>query len=240
MHNYIDKNNIWRVEGDVYKNNRFGNILLKDKNIGVKNWEEDGVALQRWIANLRKTGLSWESHERMPLPPDFPKLIMNFPSNGFAPDYFTFSSYKFCSLRLRNALAQMPDVIDYTPIDLRCQDAKAVAQDYQRMRVIAQQPAMDMERSLYEADNEVDPDTGKTVRWIRDIEKIVLREDFEPRTEIFCMVEDPLNVLATDALAERVLKAGCTGLEFRHLETPDWISGTRITVRTKNGTRQRG
>ncbi len=77
-------------------------------------------------------------------------------------------------------------------------------------------------------------------RWIRDIDKIVLRQDFVPQTEIFCMAERVTNVLATDALAARVLKAECKGLVFEHLETPDWISGIQVTIRTKQGTRLRG
>ena len=73
-----------------------------------------------------------------------------------------------------------------------------------------------------------------------DIDKLVLQEGFYPRTEILRVAEHTLDVLATDALAERVLKAGCTGLDFRHLETPDFTSGIQVTIRTKSGIGLRG
>lgn len=240
MHNGVDPSQIWRVREDPYLGGTFGNMLLKNDNLGVENWEEEGRAFRSWLIELDQNEAGGGTYETMPLPPGFPKVVMYFPSNGFAPDYFSFGSYKFCSARLRDVLAQPSDVVNYTPIDFRCQGTKALAQDYQRMRVIAVQPAMDMARSLYTADDEVDPASEDAARWVRNIDKIVLREDFVPRTEIFCMAERITDVLATDALAERVLKAGCTGLSFEHLETPDWTSGIQITVRTKRGTRQRG
>jgi hypothetical protein len=230
MHSEIDHNNIWRVKRDVYVNKIFSSIIIMDDSIGIENDAEMEFAFRGRIIEL-----GGGMYEAMPLPPNFPTVIMHFPSSGFAPDYFTFSSFKFCSARLRDALAQAPDVIEYTPIDFRCRGAKALAQDYQLMRIIAVQPAMDMQRSLYEVEDWGDPISSETNCWVREIDKLVLREDFVPRTEIFCMAERTLDVLATDALAERALKAGCIGLEFRHLETPDDTIGRSVTIRTKRG-----
>ncbi len=67
------------------------------------------------------------------------------------------------------------------------------------------------------------------------IDKLVLREGFEAQTEILCTAEDTRNVLAKDALAGRVLKAGCTGLAFSHLDTPDFDIDIPATIRTKRG-----
>ncbi|MEJ1976449.1 MAG: DUF1629 domain-containing protein [Acetobacteraceae bacterium] len=176
------------------------------------------------------------------LPSEFPQTIVSFPSSGFAPDYFSFGTYDFCSERLRDALAQPPDVIDYTPIDLRCDGAKALAQNYQRARIIAVQPGLDLQRSRYDTFEWGDPESGKRGVSITSVDKLVLQEGFKPQTEIFYLAEVPLCLLALDALAGRVLKANCTGLEFRHLDTPDFTNGSGpITVRRPEvgGTRQR-
>jgi hypothetical protein len=109
-------------------------------------------------------------------------------------------------------LSQPPDVIDYTPVDLYCSGAKAIAQAYQRMRVIAVQRAMDMQHSIYETDEFVHLETGEVILSLGDIEKLVLHENFTPRSEILSVAQSLIDVLATDALAERVLKVGRTGL----------------------------
>jgi hypothetical protein len=226
----FDPNQIWRVKEDVYTSFIFGNMCVKDETIGIRNEEEMDKSYREITENI-----DGSLYDYVRLPPEFPIPIMHFPSSGFAPDYFSFGSVDFCSARLRDALAQPADVIEYTPIDLRCDGAKAIAQEYQRMRILAVQPAMDMQRSLYETAEWVHPETGETSILIRDVEKLVLQEGFWPRTEIFCIEERSLDVFAIDALAERVLKAGCTGLEFSHLETPDYDIDIPVTIRTKRG-----
>jgi hypothetical protein len=226
----FDPNHIWRVREDLYTSFTFGNMCVKDETIGIDNEREMDKSYRKIAENFDRS-----LYHYVRLPPEFPVPIMHFPSSGFAPDYFSFGSVDFCSARLRDALAQPSDVIEYTPIDLRCDGAKAIAQEYQRMRILAVQPTMDMQRSLYESQEWVHPETGETSIWIREIEKLVLQEGFRPRTEIFCIEEHNLPVLATDALAERVLKAGCTGLEFSHLETPDYDLNVPVTIRTKRG-----
>ena len=61
-----------------------------------------------------------------------------------------------------------------------------------------------------------------------------------PRTEIFRLEESPTYILVTDAVAGRVLRAGCTGMEFSdpanrqggkrgvHYRTADGIADRRI------------
>jgi hypothetical protein len=226
----FDPNQIWRVKEDVYTSFTLDNMCMKDETIGIDNGEEMTKSYRKIIENIDRS-----LYDYVRLPPEFPIPIMHFPSSGFAPDYFSFGSVRFCSARLRDALAQPADVIEYTPIDLRCDGAKAIAQEYQRMRILAVQPAMDMQRSLYESEEWVHSTSGETSIWIREIEKLVLQEGFRPQAEIFCIEGRSLAVLAIDALAERVLKAGCTGLEFRHLETPDYTIGHSVMIRTKHG-----
>ncbi len=209
-------------------------MLAKNKNIGVRNYRF--ISEERQLLTIK---IGHKGYNVTPLPSEFPEPIVQFPSSGFAPDYFFVGVISFCSERLRDALAQPPDVIDYSPIDFRCTGAKAIAQNYQRMRVIAVQPGMDLQRSRYDVDPEdnVPPQEDLV---IRRIEKLVLQEGFQPKTEIFYLAEPPLCLLAQDSLAARVLQANCTGLEFQHLDTPDWTVGRTITVRTKRGIAQRG
>jgi hypothetical protein len=68
--------------------------------------------------------------------------------------------------------------------------------------------------------------TGERMTWPRNIRRFVLLDNLIPQTEIFRIAEIRSRILATDALAERVLRAGCTGLEFSH---PDNLwSGKRV------------
>jgi hypothetical protein len=75
----------------------------------------------------------------------------------------------------------------------------------------------------------------KPVLSVHSIDNLVIKEDFEAKTEIFLAENAGLTILAKDALAERVLKAGCTGLEFCHINTPDFDVDCSVTIRTKRG-----
>lgn len=84
------------------------------------------------------------------------------------------------------------------------------------MRILARQPAMDLERSECDLEDCVNPITGVPQQVPSFIIRIALLDGLQPRTEIFRVDESSSNVLVTDALAERVLRAGCTGVEFIH------------------------
>ena len=134
-----------------------------------------------------------------------PKL--KFPSDGFAPDFFHFHFTDYCSVRLREAFAQPPEVIQYLDVDVICDGAAALAQDYKVIRILAHQPVLDLQHSEYTFD--VHPKLGTDVSFldIRTVNRPVFLEGFKPKTEIFRTEERPTRVLVTDALAERVLKA---------------------------------
>lgn len=56
---------------------------------------------------------------------------------------------------------------------------------------------------------------------------------FEPSADLFQEKAAPTVLLATGALAQRVLDAGCTGVQFRH---PLWFApGFEEIVKTRNG-----
>jgi hypothetical protein len=234
MSNRPDPHQIWRVKDDANIIFTLSNMMAKNKEIGIENYKELTKEKRALIQDIGSA-----SYEATPLPIEFLRPIVQFPSSGLAPDYFSMGIFFFCSERLREALAQPPDVIDYAPIEFRCTGAKAIAQNYQRMRILAVQPGMDLQRSRYDTFDWGDFETGEGDVRIHWIDKLVLQEGFQPKTEIFSLAEKTLCLLAQDPLAGRVLRANCTGLEFQHLDTPDFTSGRTITVRTKWGTRQR-
>ena len=80
-------------------------------------------------------------------------------------------------------------------------------------------PAIDLDRSEV-----VVEDVMQDGQPMRTIEmhaegRLVLRDDFVPPCGLFRPAEDRFLLLATDAVAEAVLKAGCFGVEFVEVET---------------------
>ncbi|HEY2133196.1 MAG TPA: DUF1629 domain-containing protein, partial [Acetobacteraceae bacterium] len=172
------------------------------------------------------------------LPEGFPAPFLVLPLNGFAPDYFIYSGYRFCSRKLRNALAQPDHVIQFAPAELIQGGPEVQAQDYKLMRVIAKQQAMDLKQSDYRKEEHVNRITGEIEIWPRFMRRFVVLENLKPATEIFRIKESTTNILVTDALAERVLRAGCTGMEFVDPENMQ-VGPRMLRYRTVNGITER-
>ena len=78
---------------------------------------------------------------------------------------------------------------------------------------------MDLERSDCKKAERISHKTGEPYVAISKITRLVLRDDLAPQHDLFRVSEDPTTELATDALAERVQQAGCTGVVFLEPET---------------------
>lgn len=220
-------------EINVMAFDRFIRLLLRDATLGVMNGSELGI---REGEIMRATG-NWTA-VNFALPDDFPRVRIALTQTNFAPDYFGHDGFYFCSRRLRDALAQPKDVIQFLPIDLVAGGDAVRAQDYRRMHILAQQPAMDIARSdcrLKEVTHQV---TGKVFTRVDRIDRFVLLDGLEPHTEIFHPEEAGSNILVTDALAARVLAAGCTGLEFQDPAVP-WHEMRVERIRTTTGIAER-
>jgi hypothetical protein len=176
---------------------------------------------------------------RVRLPADRPQFIVSFPLSNysFLPDFFSGPLETYCSARLRNAMALPPDSVDYVPIVVQSQDPAVHRQDYQIMRVLAEQPAIDLERSNVEMVEHTDPHIGGVYTEIDFALSIVLVDGFQAKSDLFRPAEWPFSVFATDALAERVMKAGCTGIEFGDLAT---LTGDKQIIRTSRGIEEYG
>lgn len=168
-------------------------------------------------------------------PPDFPPLIWHFPSmDGFLPDLLSSTGRNLCSARLRAAMALPPGVVQWLPLEIRAPDPRVHAMGYRAFRVLAHQPTIDLDRSDVEIEEKVDRHIGGTYRWVRFERRLILRADLQPQTDLFCSDEISTRIYATDALAERVMAAGCLGVQFAHPEYA-YFSDDLLFIRTARG-----
>lgn len=149
-----------------------------------------------------------------PFPPDFIQPRLRMPVSGFAPDYFRVGRVTLASRRLREALNQATEAVQYHPVALVAGGPDAWQQDYLWMNIVACHPAIDLERASYEMGEGTVSTTGEKFRHIQFYERMVIRDDIAPSAELFRVAEDFTTVLASDALAERAMRAGCTGIAF--------------------------
>jgi hypothetical protein len=223
----------WILTEDRDTAGEFDVYLSMDKTLGVTNDTE--LADARYALAVRRGGADTFN---APLPQDFLRPRLGLPPQDFAPDYFSFGGYYFCSRRFRDALAQSEEVVQYCAIELTGVGEEVRAQDYRWLRVLATQPAMDIERSECEARELTNILTGKTFISVRFIDRFAWHPGLVLRSEVVRIAESTTYILATDALAERVLRAGCTGVEFHHPDDPQ--SGERVErIRTIDGIREK-
>jgi len=80
-------------------------------------------------------------------------------------------------------------------------------------------PVLDLDRSEVEVQDDVE--SGQPVRRlaVHPFGRLVLRDGLAPPCGLFRAAEYPSMLLATDAVAEAVLRAGCFGIDFREVET---------------------
>jgi hypothetical protein len=150
-----------------------------------------------------------------PLPIEVPPLQLVMPDTGAPPDYFGVGGWKFCSRRFREALAQPEHVVQFAPVDFIGGTARARAQEYRRMRVLACQSVMDMERSEYQPVDDTLAAPGLPAPRALYVMRYALLENLRPQTGIFRIDRTPGDLMVTDTVARQMLIAGCTGVEFR-------------------------
>ena len=200
---------IWLVRGDPSTQDQIAGRALKKGDIKVLNGLEWEMAVTATTGSRRSLGPGTSS-----LPDCFLRLALELPDGVWdAPDYFERGRFSFVSAKFRDAVGALPTVLQFLPLDLRAGRERARTQDYNLLRVLSHQPAMDCERSVYELGS-VTPPGRPTTSFIRFIHSYVLRDDLVPASEIFWDDVILSSLLAVDALAERVMQAGCTGIRF--------------------------
>jgi hypothetical protein len=206
-------------------------LFLHDRNTGLSEDDE-----RRWNSAeydlWTKYGII-DSH-RHPVLPIGPPLLLRLPDfDRFDLDYFCHHTIHFCSARFRAALALPPEVVQYLPVTVQTSASRLQAMDYQIMRVLPIQPAIDPERSEGPFDVRNDKWVGGPAVWMGHTRRHRLRAGLQPKTEMFCAEEAPLNIYATDSLAERVMQAGCLGMEFADPESV--CLERQVLIRTATG-----
>ena len=222
----------WMLERNPKELDRFSK--LSQRTVGQVRLNSDVIDAALYY-NAKKFPDKY--HSTIALSPDFPRLRIALPEAG-VPDFFGAGAEMFASRKLRDALAQPPDVVQYVPIELAAGGPSVIAQDFKWMRVLVDHPAMDREQSKYSTLEGDDAPKKSPPKRAMMIEKFVFIPDFRAPCEIFSVQEAMLTWVASDALAERVLRAKCTGIEFCEPETVGIWRGIR-RFRTLKGIGER-
>ena len=172
------------------------------------------------------------------LPLDFPRPILRMPleeSPLLAPDYFGLGNRLFVSRRMREAMA-LPDwTVSYVPAEIETGSRLARSQGYAFMYPRAFAPVIDPEASECRVNTFTSAKTGDTITDISGVGVMRFKADMKVPADLFF---DPMGghvyILAADALAQRALDAGCTGIQFEH---PLWFHAAygNYIIRTRDG-----
>jgi hypothetical protein len=150
---------------------------------------------------------------------DMPKPVFRFDDPAFKLDYFD-AGINCASLRLRHALGLTEAVILYREIDLDGSPAAVLANEYQAFQPVHFADPVDWSRTQGIASDvrRADGSIGKEWRLgptdpSGPPRRIYWRDDFVPPAPLFRAKGTAL-MLATDELADKVMRAGITDLAF--------------------------
>lgn len=113
------------------------------------------------------------------------------------------------------------DAAQFVPVSNVSRPPRARAARYTLLRVLAAARAIDGGRSDCHVDRPVSAKTGTEFLRFTGVTAIRFLPGFVAPAGLFREAAAPTLVFATDALAERVVAAGCTGVQFRH---PLWLA----------------
>lgn len=136
----------------------------------------------------------------------------------YHPDFFS-DGVPFVSPKLLPLLDQPVGSLQALPTCTEWRMGEGPDWFYRWLSYVPLVPALDLERS--EVKVEDDMESGQPVRRVvlHPLGRLALRDDFAPPCGFFRAAEDPSMLLATDAVAEAALRAGCFGIEFVEVET---------------------
>jgi len=128
----------------------------------------------------------------------------------FDVDYFTWGGPMFVSERMREAMALDPSEVQYIDVDDSQSAPLPRSKKYKIMEPLVYEDLMDPEKSVYWA-NSIPPPSEFGPH---EIYKFVFHPHAAPTYDLFYDNFFATFIFCTDQLAERVLSAGCTGMDF--------------------------
>ncbi len=228
----LEKPAIWRFNVDALDLHYFQTRVFRN-NLETRLLNTEHYVYQDYL-HAKRYGMM--TTVPLVLPADFPPMLLNYPMQGsILPDLLWPSELLLCSARLRNAMALPPGVVQYLPVDICAPDPRVHAMDYKALHILAHQPVIDLERSDVTIELKPDRHTGGTYPEFSFDKRWAIRAGFQPQTDLFRSCEDVFAVFVSDALAERVMAAGCLGCVFEHPEGPNYSGGLPQTIRTARG-----
>jgi hypothetical protein len=153
---------------------------------------------------------------------ELPTLQIEFAAEDFDPDCFDWYGFTLVSEQMRRAMALGPSDIQYFEVDSSRAAPLPRSKRYQIMHVPVAEEVSDPEHSEYSLRHR-----PEGVELFGRPRTVAFRPDAEPAHEIFYDRFFKVT-FCTDALALRVLKAGCTGMRFLD---PDLRNGLFRTLR---------
>jgi hypothetical protein len=145
-----------------------------------------------------------------------PTPVFRIADPAFMPNYFQKGRIECISLRLRQALGLTEDVIRYRDVNLDQSPPAVRAQEYQAFQAVHFADLIDWKRTPSRI---VGPRPDGSTRRQRYLDpkpdewRTYWRDDLTPPAPLFRVLGTPWT-LVTDALADRVMRAGITDLIF--------------------------
>ena len=212
----------------LYEDWKLSEVRLYPKNTGrVLNGMEIADAVTAFHASLAGDA-PWPD----PYPSDFPAPRVRFAEQRL-PDFNIAQNLTFVSERMRHAMDVPESAAEFLPVRNLSRTLRARAAQYSLLHVRAFADAIDAARSDCQVETYASAKTQGTCERYIGLTGIRLRPGFTPPADLFRDTVEQTILFATDALAERVIGAGCTGVQFRH---PLWFApGCEQVVKTRGG-----
>jgi len=212
---------IWCVQAPMEAYLAEKEIMENGPYIGMHNSQKHSI---EWMQKLRQAGFT----------PPFPGGGMRFNAfvntpNLVMADYYRPDFYikylDFTSPKLFALLDQPVGSLQALPTDTEWKGGDPPDWSYLWLSYVPLVPAIDMDRSEVEIEERMQH--GALVRQVAShpLGRLVLRDDLVPPCGFFKAAEYSHMLLATDAVAEAVLRAGCLGIEFVEVETVRTVYG---------------
>lgn len=161
-----------------------------------------------------------------------PPPVLVIGQRAFAPDLIWSAGLHFASARLRDALGLDAGTVVFRNVEAGGSEAAARAADYKAFRVVHEADPVDL-TAMYGHEPDREPDGRPTVAWLLSISgphaprrRTVWHGGFVPPAPLFRDLMGRL--IATDALAERVTRAGLEDVLFQDVASEASLHGLAV------------